>query len=139
MKTRFWAIIVMILCTLFTAIGQVFQKSGANGDFKLILQTIASQGVIESINQVFTNPIFFPIIFVFIGFVLFGIGWVLMIVSFKGGELSVLYPVYAVNYVWVAVLAVKVFGEVFNTWKIIGVFAIVLGIALIGIGGRNGN
>ena len=139
MKTKSWAIAVMILCTLFTAIGQVFQKKGANGDFKLLLETILSQGIIDSISQIFTNPVFFPLIFVFIGFALFAMGWILMIISFKGGELSVLYPIYAINYVWVAILAVKVFNEVFNTWKIIGICGIVLGIALIGIGGRNGN
>ncbi|MBW3014181.1 hypothetical protein KY335_02965 [Candidatus Woesearchaeota archaeon] len=139
MKTKLWAILIMILCTLFTAIGQVFQKSGANGDFRLLLDTVLSQGILDSIGQIFTNPVFFPIIFVFIGFALFGIGWILMIISFKGGELSVLYPIYAVNYIWVSILAVQVFGEIFNIWKILGIFAIVLGIALIGIGGRHGN
>ncbi|MCK4670862.1 MAG: hypothetical protein KAT43_06675 [Nanoarchaeota archaeon] len=139
MKTKLWAILVMILCTLFTAVGQVFQKTGADGDFLLLYNTLISQSILETVKQVFTNPVFFPIIFIFIGLACYGIGWILMIISFKGGELSVLYPVFAVNYIWVALLAAKIFGDAFNTWKIIGILGIVLGITLIGIGGRNGD
>lgn len=139
MKTKSWAILVMILCTLFTAIGQVFLKTGADGNFSSLYSTIISQSVFESARQLFTNPLFFPVIFVFIGLACYGIGWLFMIISFKGGELSVLYPIFAVNYVWVALLAVHVFGDPFNLWKVGGVCAIVLGVSLIGIGGRNGN
>jgi drug/metabolite transporter (DMT)-like permease len=54
----------------------------------------------------------------------------------RDGQLSVLYPVVSLTYVWVTVLSVVIFHESLNLFKVLGVATIVVGVAILG---RNGN
>ena len=58
----------------------------------------------------------------------------LMVLALRHGELSVLYPLISLGYVWVAVLSVVVFGEMMNVYKITGICAIMAGVAVLGSG-----
>jgi drug/metabolite transporter (DMT)-like permease len=51
-------------------------------------------------------------------------------------ELSVVYPVISLTYVWVAGLSIWLFGESVNLPKILGVLVIVAGVAVLGMDGR---
>jgi drug/metabolite transporter (DMT)-like permease len=68
------------------------------------------------------------------GLAVYGIGAVLMIVALQHGELSVLYPLISLNYVWVAIIAVLLFKESMNPEKIAGIVVIMAGVAVLGKG-----
>jgi uncharacterized membrane protein len=70
------------------------------------------------------------------GLVLYAIGGILLILSFRGGEVSVLYPIIATSYIWVSFLSIYFLNELMNLFKWLGVFTIVAGIVLIGHGSK---
>jgi uncharacterized membrane protein len=61
---------------------------------------------------------------------------VMIVVAFKDGELSVLYPIISLSYIWVAALSYLVFHDSFNTPKVIGLVLILCGVAVIGRGAK---
>ena len=108
---------MMVFCTIFTSFAQVFYKKGADVlEFSLI-------GILKDY-------------YLFIGIILYIIGAIIMIYAFKKGEVTVLYPIITLSYIWVSLLSVYFFGEIMNFYKWIGVFIIVIGISLIGIGSK---
>lgn len=68
------------------------------------------------------------------GLAVYGMGAVLMIVALQHGELSVLYPLISLNYVWVAIIAVLLFNESMNPAKVAGICVIMAGVAVLGRG-----
>jgi drug/metabolite transporter (DMT)-like permease len=68
------------------------------------------------------------------GLLLYVISSLFFIVGLKGGELSILYPLVALSYVWISILSVKMLREQMGFWKWAGVLLIVFGVGLIGIG-----
>jgi len=117
MATKAWAIGLMILTTAFTSFAQVFYKFGAA---KLEFNFFS----------LITN---LPLI---IGMALYILGAVIMIIAFKGGEVSVLYPVVATSYIWVSLLSVYFFGEGLNLFRLGGIFVIIFGIVFISLGSK---
>lgn len=115
---KLWAISLVFASTLLTSTAQILYKLGAE---KLNL----------NLASLLTN---LPL---FAGLFLYGIGGILMIISFRGGEVSTLYPVIATSYIWVGFLAVFFLGETMNLLKWAGIFAIFLGVALTSQGGKN--
>jgi len=108
------AILLMILCTLFTSVGQVLWKFGLNKiDFSFLL-TILNLSFI-------------------LGFVFYGVGFGFMLLAFKQGELTVLFPIIATSYVWVSLLSSWFFLEdSMNLWKWAGVIVILFGVGFLG-------
>jgi multidrug transporter EmrE-like cation transporter len=68
------------------------------------------------------------------GLAVYGLGAILMILALKHGELSVLYPLLSLSYVWVAILSVLLFHESMPTPKIAGICIIMAGVATLGKG-----
>lgn len=117
MKTELWAIGLMVLCTAFTSVAQVFYKFGAAKlEFNII--------------SLITN---LPLI---TGMILYILGAFIMITAFKGGEVSVLYPIIATSYIWVSLLSIHFFNENLNFFRWIGIFVIIAGIIFISIGSK---
>jgi undecaprenyl phosphate-alpha-L-ara4N flippase subunit ArnE len=116
MATKLWAIGLVLLCTLFTTSAQIFLKIGAD---KL--------------------PLIFFNWSLFIGILLYAIGAVLLIMAFKGGEVTVIYPIFASSYVWVSLLSAYFFSETLGLLKIAGIFVVILGITFIAVGSRKGS
>lgn len=107
---------LVFLCTLFGVAAQYFiKKSGAGLD-------------VLTVHALLTN---FPL---WAGLSLYGISTGLLILALRDGELSLLYPVISLTYVWVSVLSVAVFHETMNFFKISGIAVICLGVALLGKG-----
>ena len=118
MKTKLWAIGLMVICTLFTSAAQLFYKTGANNlEFNLI--------------SIISN---WPI---FLGMFLYGIGAVLLIIALKGGEVTVLYPIVASSYIWVALGSGYLFKEIITPLRWIGIILIIIGILMINFGQEN--
>lgn len=66
------------------------------------------------------------------GLACYGISTILLVLALRYGELSVLYPIIALTYVWVTILSVGFLGETVNVFKIAGLAFIVLGVAVLG-------
>lgn len=108
------AIALMVLCTIFTSLGQILWKLGVN--------KYVSGNILTLLNTPFI-----------LGFVSYGVGAMLMLVAFKRGELSVLYPIVATSYVWVSLISPRLFPEDFmNAWKWSGVIIILISISILG-------
>ena len=72
--------------------------------------------------------------YLLLGFLLYGIGAVIMIVAYKFGSLSVLQPMLSLNYVITIILGKLVLGEIISVYKLLGVTIIIISVILIGGG-----
>jgi len=70
------------------------------------------------------------------GYTLYGINTLMLVLALREGELSLLYPIIALTYVWVTLLSYVVLKEPPNFYKNLGIATIVLGVAVLGRGGR---
>lgn len=113
---------MVFLCTIFGAAAQVLIKMGANNLQHADLATAL-------LAAIFNAPLM-------IGYSLYAISTVLLVLALREGELSILYPVIALTYVWVTALSVMVFHESMSFFKAIGVGLIVVGVAVLGRGSR---
>lgn len=68
------------------------------------------------------------------GLVLYGFATIFYVIALRKGELSLVYPLVSITYVWTTVFSVKYLNEEINKWKVLGLIGIVIGIAVIGIG-----
>ncbi len=118
------AIIIVLACTLLVAIGQYLIKLGAN--------QLSHAGLVATMIGIFTIPQLFA------GYCLYGVFTVLFVYALRHGELSILYPLIALGYVWVTITAVVAFHESMNPFKIVGLLVIILGVGVLGFGGGAG-
>jgi len=117
MKTKIWAVGLILVCTLLTSSAQILYKIGsAKIEFNLF--------------SLITNA---PLI---LGLGLYAIGAILLIIALKGGDLNVLYPIIATSYIWVSLLSIVFLNESLNLFRWIGIFLIVVGVSFIGIGSK---
>jgi len=115
MSTKPWAIGLVFLITALTSSAQLFYKLGADR---------------LGISALYTN---WPL---GLGLVLYALGAVLLIIALKHGEVTVLYPVIATSYIWVALLSWRLLDESFGFVKLLGIISIVIGIVLISFGSK---
>ena len=112
---------LVFCCTLFGAAAQILIKSGAN--------TLApNPTVAEMIARIFTH---LPL---FTGYALYGISTIMLVLALRHGELSLLYPVIALTFVWVTILSIMIFHDSMNPLKLVGIAIIVGGVAILGRG-----
>ena len=74
------------------------------------------------------------IVWVLLGYGLYGIGALIMIIAYRFGSLSVLQPMLSLNYVLSMLLDVFILNETITVTKLAGVFIIITGVILIGGG-----
>ncbi|MEM4711041.1 MAG: hypothetical protein QXL18_03780 [Candidatus Woesearchaeota archaeon] len=108
------AIILVIICTIFTSTGQILMKIG----------TTKTSSIIEIITNI-------PLI---LGFTSYGIGAILLIISLKYGELSLVYPFIALSFIWVSIASIYIFNENVSLINWAGLTAIIFGVSMIGYG-----
>ena len=70
------------------------------------------------------------------GYCLYGINTVMLVLALREGELSVLYPIIALTYVWVTLVSYVHLHEPPNVFKNLGVTAIIAGVVVISRGSR---
>lgn len=107
---------LVMLCTVFGAAAQYFIKMSG------------MQMTAFSMAALFAN------LNLWVGLSLYGISTGLMILALRDGELSLLYPVISLTYVWVTVISFTVFHESIGASKIAGIAVICIGVALLGKG-----
>ncbi len=113
--TRKQSVAITVVCTLLGAAGQVFIKLGA-----------VQLGQSTSPLAMITNPLLVG------GYTLYALMTLLFVFALRDEELSILYPIIALTYVWVTGLSVWLFRETFNLAKGVGVAAIVAGVSVLG-------
>lgn len=68
----------------------------------------------------------------FLGFALYFSGAVVMLLAFRRGEVSMLYPVMASTYIWIALISMLLLKERISLAEWGGISSIVAGIVIIG-------
>ena len=107
-------IMFILLCTVFTSLGQILWKFGA-----------------QRLDLV--SPSTFLNIALIAGFLSYAFGSVFMILALRHGELSILNPILATSYVWISILSPLLFSsDVMNAWKWAGIILIVASVSLLG-------
>ena len=105
--------VLMFICTIFTAFGQLFLKKGIH-------------------NFVLKN-IFFNNYFIF-GLLLYFLATIIFIFCLSKGELSFVFPILTFSYVWIILLDYFYFNIGFEVFKCLGIFFISLGLIFLGMG-----
>ncbi len=115
MTTSIIAIAVVIINAFFNSVGQLFFKKGADR-------------LERNFYKIITNK------YIWTGIIIYVLGTVVFVGALRYGELSVLYPFVATNYIWVSLLASKYLGEKMNIVKWLGILLIIIGVFAIGLG-----
>tara|TARA_Y100000310_G_C20563944_1_gene754507 strand:+ start:702 stop:1055 length:354 start_codon:yes stop_codon:yes gene_type:complete len=68
------------------------------------------------------------------GFLIYGFSALIFVYALKFGDLSVLYPVASLSYIWITLLSIKFLKEKMNDIKWFGILLIMIGVVLIGLG-----
>ncbi len=113
-RARRQALALVFGCTILGAAAQILMKTGAN--------YTAQAGVMAMIVNL-------PLL---AGYALYGLSTLLLVLALREGELSLLYPVIALTYVWVTALSVVIFHDRLNAFKLIGIVIVVTGVAVLG-------
>jgi multidrug transporter EmrE-like cation transporter len=122
---------LVFFCTLIGALAQILIKRGTGQlGARVTLADVAHHpqlifqfciGMIRNLN-------------LFGGYCLYGINTFLMALALKGRELSRLYPIIALTYVWVTFLSLMLFpDEHMNFFRAIGICFVVGGVSILGL------
>jgi drug/metabolite transporter (DMT)-like permease len=113
--TEIKGIILVVIVAVLASIAQILLK------FASKIFALSFEGILN--------------IYLIGGFFLLGITAVLFIVALKYGDLTVLYPILATSYIWVAVASPFIFpSDSLNTLKVLGIATIIIGIYFIARG-----
>jgi drug/metabolite transporter (DMT)-like permease len=110
------AVGLVFCCTIIGAAAQLLLKTGANQ-----LSHPNPLGIITNWNLL-------------AGLSLYGVSTLLLVLALRDSELSLVWPVIALTYVWVTLLSVIVFHERVVPIKLAGIAIIVAGVAVLGRG-----
>ena len=122
--------LLVFSCTVIGAVAQMLIKTGAG-----------QLGVHVTLIDVLHDPL---LIFrfglgiasnvkLFCGYCLYGVNTFLMALALKGRELSRLYPIIALTYVWVTLLSLFFLSEQMNFFRAMGIVFIVGGVSILGL------
>ena len=115
MKTQIGSVVLVIIGTFIGMFAPVLlKKASSNFNRNLFAQ-------LKNFNLI-------------LGLTLYVLSAVVFIFALRGGDLSLLYPLVSISYVWVSLLSVKFLGEKMNKYKWLGIGFIILGVSLIGAG-----
>ena len=124
------AFLLVFSCTLIGAVEQILIKQGtAHLGAHVTLMDVAKRPalIVSFALGILTN------FRLFLGYCFYGINTVLMALALKGRELSKLYPIIALTYVWVTILSIFFLaGEHINFFRGIGIAFIVGGVSVLG-------
>jgi drug/metabolite transporter (DMT)-like permease len=115
MKTPLSSIILVLFGSFIGSFGAMFLKLGAEhmkGSFRRLL------------NNYWLG----------VGVVLYGLSSVFYMMGVSQGQLTVLYPMVSLGYIWAILWARIFFKERFTMPKIGGLMMIIVGVALINLG-----
>lgn len=101
-------IILILITSVMTSLGQVFWKLGPESNKALI--------------------------YILIGFMFYGVGTILMILAFRYGSFSVLHPLLACGYIFGLIWAKLFLNESISFIQGLGILLIIIAVLFIGGG-----
>ncbi|MGH9627209.1 MAG: EamA family transporter [Bryobacteraceae bacterium] len=116
------SVLLVFCCTLIGAAAQIFMKTGAN--------RLNQQNLVDIVIATVTN---LPLLF---GYCLYGMSTMFLVLALRKGQLSLLYPIISLTYVWVTILSMLIFHESMNPFKAVGLTIVVAGVAVLGMDTR---
>ena len=118
--------IYMVLgCTVFAATAQVLMKFG-------MAHTMPPFQLSDSATWLPLVMALVTDIPLMLGFCAHSLNALFLILALRDGELSMLYPIIALTYVWVNLLSMYFFHERMNVWKALGIALVIGGVGLLG-------
>jgi multidrug transporter EmrE-like cation transporter len=125
------SLLLVLACTLIGAAAQILIKEGTAqlGAGHITLGEVAHDPrlFVSFCLGIMTN------FRLFCGYALYGVMTFLMALALKGRELSRLFPIIALTYVWVTLLSLILLGEHMNFFRAIGIAFIVCGVSVLGL------
>ena len=115
MKTPLSAIVLVLVASFFGSFGAVFLKLGA-------------EYMKGNLARLLSNY------WLGVGVALYLLSSVFYMMGVAQGELTVLYPMVSLGYIWAILWARLLFKEAFTAAKIGGLLMIIVGVALINLG-----
>jgi len=113
MKTPLSSIAFFAIAALIGAAGQFFYKAGS--------------------ARVTSSALSFLNLWLLGGVICYVAVMVLFVAAFKrGGELTVLYPIYASTFIWAAIISFAAYGTSIKMVNVIGMALLVAGMFLMG-------
>jgi drug/metabolite transporter (DMT)-like permease len=112
MSTSLTSIIIVIVSGFLGGLEPIYLKKGSS--------------MIKGFWSIFNR-------YIIIGIIIFWLATGMFIIALRNGELSVLYPLAGLTYVWVSVYSVFLLGEKMTGTKWFGVALVVLGVSFIGL------
>src|SRR5271165_6975496 len=116
---------VVAACTILGAVAQILIKVGMSPAH---LDT-SGKGLFALILALATDV---PLV---AGYACYGLFTVAMVLALREGELSKLFPIIALTYVWVTLLSYWLLKDTPNLYKNAGIVTIVIGVGILGQGG----
>ena len=117
---------IVASCTVLGAAAQILIKVGMSPAHL----DPAVNGLIPLVLALVTD---IPLI---AGYSFYGLMTVAMVMALREGELSKLFPIIALTYVWVTLLSYWLLKDTPNWYKNAGIVTIVIGVAILGQGGE---
>jgi drug/metabolite transporter (DMT)-like permease len=117
LKTPLHSILLVFVATFIGSFGAVFLKSGANRLELTLSSLIVNWRLLAGITLFLLSSVFF-------------------VAGLREGELTVLYPMASLGYIWTMLWSRYLFGERFSKTKLAGLSLILAGVCLIGLGNR---
>lgn len=124
------SVLIMFLCTLTGAAAQMLIKLGTKniGAHVTLVDVVHHPALFFRFGlDMIGNPKLFA------GYAMYGVNTFLISIALKGRELSRLYPIIALTFVWVTALSIFVLGEHMNIFRAVGIALIVGGVSILGL------
>lgn len=103
--------LLVFVASLLGAFGALYLKR-ASSNFRVSLSQVKNKSLI-------------------VGLFYYGFSTLIFLTALKFGELSIIYPLVSLTYVWVVLLSHFKLQESLNKFKVLGVLLIVLGVSFI--------
>jgi len=123
MMAEAWALGLILLATFIGSFGPIFLKRASDK-----LNREAFSGVSSLIRATAGN---FSLV---VGLCFYGASFILYMIALSASELSVVYPLVSLSYVWVCLLSVAMLKERMSRQKWVAIFLIILGATMVGLG-----
>ncbi|HEX8985968.1 MAG TPA: EamA family transporter [Bryobacteraceae bacterium] len=117
MKTPIESILLILVASFIGSFGAVFLKSGAGRMHRGLRDLLFNPRLAAGVALFLLSSYFF-------------------VLGLRRGELSVLYPLVSLSYIWALLWSRLFFKEPFTKRKFCGLGLIVLGIVFVGLGNR---
>ena len=117
MKTPIESILLVLFASFVGSFGTVFIKAGADRLERTVIGLLTNWRL-------------------FVGIGVYLASFVLYTVAVRSGELTILYPMVALGYLWTLIWSRLIFHEPLTKNKFIGVAMILLGVVVLNLGNR---